>query len=260
MAKEQIIRKIKDIIIAAAKPVISPINHRRFAQSRDYIKSLRGIHSGKRCFVIGNGPSLNAADLDKLKNEICFGANRIFDIYSKTDWRPTYYVSQDYNLYLKTHKEIPQKALCDKFVCMVDFLPYPYIKGAYYINMLQDFYPKPVEFSEDISKCIYNGMTVTYASIQLAVYMGFKEIYLLGIDHSYSVERDKNGKIIRNDDVKDDHFSARDKIATVPMIYRMEQAYETARKYADAYGIKIYNVTRGGKLEIFKRVDFDTLF
>ena len=37
-------------------------------------------------------------------------------------------------------------------------------------------------------------------------------------------------------------------------------AYQAAREYADRHGIKIYNATRGGKLEVFERVDFDSLF
>ena len=43
---------------------------------------LKNIHTGKRCFIIGNGPSLTSSDLDKLRdnNEICFGFNRIFYI------------------------------------------------------------------------------------------------------------------------------------------------------------------------------------
>lgn len=36
--------------------------------------------------------------------------------------------------------------------------------------------------------------------------------------------------------------------------------FEKAREYADGHGIKIYNATRGGKLEVFERVNFDKLF
>jgi hypothetical protein len=38
------------------------------------------------------------------------------------------------------------------------------------------------------------------------------------------------------------------------------KAYQSAKAYADAHGIKVYNATRGGKLEVFERVDFDSLF
>ena len=37
-------------------------------------------------------------------------------------------------------------------------------------------------------------------------------------------------------------------------------AYKIAKKYAETHGIKIYNATRGGEMEVFERVDFDSLF
>ena len=59
------------------------------------LKKYKNIHKGQRCFIIGTGPSLSVEDLEKLKGEITFGSNRIFEIYSQTDWRPTYYMNQD---------------------------------------------------------------------------------------------------------------------------------------------------------------------
>lgn len=41
---------------------------------------------------------------------------------------------------------------------------------------------------------------------------------------------------------------------------RMILAYESAKKYVDSHNISIYNATRGGMLEVFERVDFDSLF
>ena len=61
------------------------------------IRKFKNIHSGERCFIIGNGPSLNADDLDKLAEQgyVTFAFNRIYHIFDQTDWRPTYYMSQD---------------------------------------------------------------------------------------------------------------------------------------------------------------------
>ena len=53
--------------------------------------ALKDIHRGKRGFIIGNGPSLTVADLEKLKNEITFASNRIYLAFDETNWRPTYY-------------------------------------------------------------------------------------------------------------------------------------------------------------------------
>ena len=84
--------------------------------------------------------------------------------------------------------------------------------------------------------------------------MGFKEIYLLGVDFSFSSNyKDACNHFIKNYYTKDSKaifFADKESL----------QAYMSAREYADKNGIKIYNATRGGKLEVFDRVDFDSLF
>ena len=80
------------------------------------IKSYKNIHKGQRCFIIGTGPSLTADDLNKLKNEVTFGSNRIFEIFSQTDWRPTYYMNQDYKLICKYVDEIKEIKARRKFM------------------------------------------------------------------------------------------------------------------------------------------------
>ena len=78
--------------------------------------------------------------------------------------------------------------------------------------------------------------------------MGFKEIYLLGVDCNYK------GKL---------HFYNSDKLEKKMINHNedgMIKCYRSAKKYADEHGIKIFNATRGGALEVFPRVDFDSLF
>ena len=40
----------------------------------------------------------------------------------------------------------------------------------------------------------------------------------------------------------------------------MKVAFEFAEEYSKEHGFRIYNATRGGALEAFERVDFDSLF
>ena len=91
--------------------------------------------------------------------------------------------------------------------------------------------------------------------------MGFSKIYLIGVDHKYSIEVTPDGHIKRNAGVED-YFDKKQNgcFANPPQTYRSTMAYQAARKYADDHGIKIYNATRGGELEVFERVDFDSLF
>jgi hypothetical protein len=109
---------------------------------------------------------------------------------------------------------------------------------------------------------VYNGATVTYSCLQLAVNMGFKEIYLLGVDNSYSLALRKNGELVQTN-LEQDHFSPGYSAYPNMHLFKIDivnAAYQSARNYAESHGIKIYNATRGGKLEVFERVDFDSLF
>ena len=63
--------------------------------SNKYLKTLKNRYAGKRCFVIGNGPSLTKEDLELLRNEVTFASNRIYKMFDKTDWRPTFYAVFD---------------------------------------------------------------------------------------------------------------------------------------------------------------------
>ena len=82
------------------------------------LRKLKGIHEGKRCFIIGNGPSLKADDLTMIKDnrEISFAFNRIFHIFSETDWRPTYYISQDEKMLAGSQKEVRDLEAEIKFI------------------------------------------------------------------------------------------------------------------------------------------------
>ena len=105
-------------------------------------------------------------------------------------------------------------------------------------------------FSENFAQYCSAGATITYGCIQFAVYMGIKEIYLLGIDFSgYGNQGATYG-----------HFYEEKAPDGICFYKQNLLAYQSAKKYADAHGIKIYNATRGGNLEVFERVDFDSLF
>jgi hypothetical protein len=103
------------------------------------------------------------------------------------------------------------------------------------------------------------GATVTYSCIQIAAYMGFSEIILLGVDNNFPFGTRLNGEMIYND--VHSHFNNDYKSTVyIPTIDRINLAYESAREYCDTHNIKILNATRGGRLDAFERVDFESLF
>ena len=62
-------------------------------QSRKGLEAFHNIHQGKRCFILGNGPSLKQTDLSKLRNEYTFGMNRIYLAFEELGFQTSYYVS-----------------------------------------------------------------------------------------------------------------------------------------------------------------------
>lgn len=223
------------------------------------IKQYKNKHQHQRCFIVATGPSLNTRDLDRLHQhgEICISMNRIYNIFERTLWRPDYYVIEDTIMIEDLRREVADLDLPVKFVPSVPacFWEQDNIKNTvqYQLALLDNGEDLPL-FSSKAEYCVYEGTTVTYACIQLAAYMGFGEIYLLGVDFNYS------------NDLYDEknHFQGyqsdkRVRLNTVSP-KRMGAAYQCARNYAEENGIHIYNATRGGKLEVFERVEFDDLF
>ena len=227
------------------------------------IKKFENIHCGERCFVIGNGPSLSSSDLDLIKDEKTFAVNKIYNIFPMTEWRPTYYLCMDY---LSMIEEIASEInLLEAGTIFLNWQQYKQIQKRenyifcnfnprYVINFWSD---KKVVFSEDCSKYIDNARTVTYSALQMAVYMGFSEIYLLGVDNSFPIYKDGKGKK-HFTDTKEAHFKNGGYNRVDYMVKETnEYGYKIAQEYCMHKGVKIYNATRGGKLEVFPRVSLE---
>lgn len=165
-------------------------------KSRSLIKHnvyYKDKHSGSRCFILGTGPSLNelnSAQLDKLKKEFVFGLNSLYKSNIGKSLNPNYYalvdnnywgfMSDAYNDISKVYSENPPVFITDA-------------RAEFLINKLQGdikaifLYAKkyPVKkVSSDIDKDIYGLMNVVSVCIVTAIFMGFKEIYLLGCDYN----------------------------------------------------------------------------
>ena len=226
------------------------------------LSDFKNKHVGQRCFIIGNGPSLRMEDLDKLKNEVTFAVNRIYLSFTKTDWRPTYYAIQDSKMIDQYFHDVENLPVKYKFI--PSYMKDKFLNktgNVYYYNYrLRLFDGTTPLFSDDIAQQTYEGGTVTYLCMQLATYMGFKEIYLIGNDFTYSLEKTNEGIKVNN--VKDyfvDNYIGSTETRFYPRLDLCEEAFRFAKQTCDEKGITIYNATRGGKLEVFPRVDFDTI-
>lgn len=227
------------------------------------LKKYKNIYKGERVFIIGNGPSLKIEDLEILHKhkEICFGFNRIYRVYNRTKWRPNYIGITDIDLLVDCYKDL-EMMKSEVFLgdCSIEIRIPKEFSNVKTIHLeIQEYYPNYPDFSDDISKGVYWGYSVTYdIGIQVAAYMGFKEIYLIGMDHAIIGNiSDERNHFINNYYKEDEKSKYSERVFEKDKITK---AYEKAELYSRTHGFRIYNATRGGELEVFERVNFDSLF
>jgi len=220
------------------------------------IEEFKGIHDGRRCFIIGTGPSLRIGDLDRLKEngDICISVNGIIRAYDSTDWRPDYYLMGDRNRFQDLKDDLLSKYQT-KNMLIADVC----LRGQsfpelirYHLSFLHLAPHCPPLFSDNFAYGAYAGGTITYDCLQFARYLGCREIYLYGIDFDCGEQ--------------ENHFTDSYSGFSATMSERLYEqmraklAYESAERKAGESGIKIYNASRHTKLDVFERIDFDSLF
>jgi len=232
-------------------------------------KELLALHNrylGERCFIIGNGPSLTWTDLDRLIPEYSFASNKIYLSYEFTHFRPSFYTVIDSYVFDNNRKEIDQiqskKLFPSYFEQKMDGRGAVFFRSAG--QNLGGFGAEPV-----FGKQIYGGYSVVFAQLQLAWYLGFRKLYLIGMDHTWHLPTGEKPEqdgyyqvLVGGGEVNHFHPTYR-KLGekwTLPQPKEQEIAYRHARAYIEAHGGIIQNATRGGKLEVFDRVNFDSLF
>jgi len=217
------------------------------------IKDYKNKFNNERCFIVGNGPSLNHTNLNLLKDEYTFALNQINLIYDKYDWTPSVYCSfsnrvekqwRDNILYNIRNLDVPI-FLCKDYENI--------ITNEEKINFIETIGTSVCD-SEDSSQFHINieeyvtkhGSTLL-SVLEVAIYMGFKEIYLIGTDLGY--------------EKKNTHFDENYLKLTNPSRYNTDitNTHKLINNNIEQYGVKIYNATIGGVLEEYERVDFNEL-
>lgn len=229
-----------------------------YKKNRERLRALKDIHKGKRCFIVCNGPSLKHIDFSLLKDEITLGMNRIYLMKEQNGFEPTYLGCVDKDSQIRQFYEDLDKLTMP---CFFEFgLRNLFSKKDNQYFIAGSFSHK---FQPDCSKLMGNAKSVTYKMMQLAYYMGFHEVYVIGKDHSYNTT-ERAGVGIKATGEEENHFikgyykpgmrwDAPDYLAE-------EYDYEMTRAAFEKAGRIIKNATVGGKLEVFERVDFYSLF
>ena len=213
-----------------------------------------------RAFIVGNGPSLQYTNLDRLVGEVSYGMQRIHLIYPKTIWRPNYWVCADRDP--DTDGRWLQDALFhlqQGYPCYfrphwIDDLPHD--TNAVFMDMCAHWDagvgdPRtPTEWHLPVV-CRYGGSMA--AALQLAALQGYNPLYVVGADLGLTEDPTTNhfdpeyGRRLPAEEVGRDNQMLRN-------------MHTMAHRSASAMGVGIYNASTGGQLDEYPRVEFDKLF
>lgn len=218
----------------------------------------RNREKGNRCVLVANGPSLNNMELSVLKGEIVIGMNKIFLGLRRFRFYPRYYVAINRKVIEQSAESIRQLN-CVKFVSTrgADLVPQDALTHHIETRNIT------ARFCHDISHGVHEGWTVTYAALQIAYFLGFKTVVIIGMDHRYEYSGAPNqARVLDGPDPN--HFSpdyfGHGQTWDNPDLAHSEESYRIARAEFEKDGRRIVDATVDGACTIFDKADFTTLF
>jgi len=221
--------------------------------SRRRIMAWKDRFPGQKTIILCNGPTLNSVDFGELDKDgiFCFGVNKINMLFSQTEFSPSvivainpYVIQQNADFYNSTDIPLFLNCTARKWIAFRDNVHFIHTAGIHR------------QFAKDCSISVNEGFTVTYVAMQLAFYMGFKEVALVGCDHSFAGNGPPNETVISGkqdlNHFAPDYFAYGEKWQ-LPDLIGCELHYDTARRVFEKHGRRIVNCTKGGSLKIFER-------
>jgi hypothetical protein len=242
-------------------------------RSAENWKQLKGKFAGKRVFLVGNGPSLNKTPLYLLQNEYTMCFNRFNVMFERLGWTPKFYMCADplvaNDMADEINQIVPQVEIA--------FFPDIHTHGLDFRTFINDkenvqwMSPDFKGFYFDLPKVALGG-TVAYPALQVLTYLGFSELYLIGVDMNYQIH--KTVKEIQGTDVastKDDdpnHFDPRyfgkNRKYHQPVQAIMDNMLGSldyaAQQIKANSNTNVVNAGIGSMVESFPKIDFNSLF
>jgi hypothetical protein len=213
-------------------------------------------HKGERCFIIANGPSLAKTDLSLLQGETTFCMNRIYLMFDKLDFTPNYYVVSN-ELILEQFATDIANIKSQKFL---NWNRNQFFTHDQRTNFLRFYYAINEKLSTRLMDGVYSGGTVTHACLQLAYFMGFSEVYIVGMDHNFVDTGVPSKTEVRKDEIDKNHFHPnyfpKGSKWQLPDLNRCEYVYQDALDRFNADGRNIYDLTIEGKCTIFPKKEY----
>lgn len=233
----------------------------------------RDCHRGRRCFVIGNGPSLKQQDLSQLSGEVTFASNSFFLHPLVEELQlPTYYLLSDpvfFDGTIGLDRLIQIKAAIGSTPIFLPHYAREYITSTKAFPADQVHYVATCGGLEDtwqarpdLTRTIPGAQTVVQLAILAAMYMGCSPIYLLGLDHDWLSHGGQHLNFYSketSDEQPEGNLPGWTYRGMMEAMLTMWDIYEMLQRIADAQGIEIVNATHGGFLDVFKRQNYDSI-
>ena len=221
------------------------------AQTERILGPLKDAYLGKRVVLMGNGPSLRQTDWSLLEDEYTIGLNRIYLLHPEMGFYPSFYVCVNalvIDQFATDILGIPSVKLIDwEAASKLEGLP----EDAACIPSLPTH-----RFRPDIRRGWHTGGTVTFPAMQLAYYLGFRRVILIGVDHRFQSAGPAN-KVVESEGEDPDHchpdYFGKGVKWQLPDLEESERSYVMARTAFGADGREIVDCTAGGELAVFPK-------
>ena len=240
---------------------------------------MRKRHWGERAFIIGNGPSLSIDDLTLIQKEVSFASNKVYLAFDQTVWRPDYYFVFDKLVALNNSAVIRGLPVTKFFSSEVRpwlgfdseaiWLNETYENGVWLDQERDGVELSGGHFSTNALLRVSSGWTVIYAQLQLAHYMGFREIVLLGLDFSFNVDtkkvetKEKGYEVALESRGERNHFHPDyrkpGEVWAIPRLDMQERAFRLAKAAFEESGRVVVNASRQSKLDVFPRTTLEAV-
>ena len=233
---------------------------------------LKNTHLGERCFILGTGPSLKDQDLSLLRNEQTFV---VAGFYLHPDYdrvHPKFFAIISTECFKEDEESKKYLADISKKVHEDTTMILPFQckdvvekRGLFAKNkkiyLSQDkCFTEDMRFNLDIDKQIPMMVNVIFSAMITANYMGFKTMYLMGVEHDWLVK--KSYIEGQTPYYQEHHFYEAESFPKIPVLIETRQyertcegallAFKTQRllkqKMSD---VKIFNLTPGSYLDVF---------
>ena len=226
------------------------------------LEDLRGRYAGRRAFILGNGPSLKRTDLARLSQEFTFGLNRVYLMFGELGFSTSCLVAIN-DLVIEQCITEMQELSVPRFFSWHSRRYLPSSTAAEVLpTFLYTTYESP-GFARDVRGRVWEGATVTYVALQLAFHMGFSPVILIGVDHDFASKGAAN-TTVTSSGADPNHFSpeyfGKGFRWQLPDLDTSAVAYRMARHAYGRAGRQVIDATVGGKLTVFPKVDYDSLF